>query len=231
MDINMRVAVLVAVIGAGFAGCGGRTSTPISPGPPPANLPFTISGRVFGVTPMGRSPLSGATIQGDGLGQVVTDADGAYELRGMSFAYYVATINVRKGGYAFAQQPVMLSADAHLDVDLTATALTSLSGVVSEVSAKGIVPADGVLVEILSCQDPPGCAVDVFESTTTDTSGAFSLPGLYAGKENNAAIWLSRNGRYYEDDPPETKPCDSCFRLFTISGDTQLNIVLRTPAR
>ena len=226
MKRRLHAVVVLTLTAAATAACG-SPALPVSPGPPPASVPFAISGQVFGVTPSGRIPLSGATIQGDGLGQVVTDSDGAYEIRGTSFAYYVATLKVRKGGYAIVERPIMLSANAHLDIDLAAVATTTLSGVISETGATGIAPARGVLLEVLSCQDTPGCGFNVFDSTTTDANGAFSIHGLYSGKGTATVIWLSRNGQYYQDTPPESKPCDSCFRVFTIEGDTELKILLQ----
>jgi len=111
------------------------------------------------------------------------------------------------------------------------TPVYTLSGMVSESTAAGVVPVPGVRLEILSCDAATGnCSTSVVQSATTDANGAYRLPALFAGKDN--FLWVSNSdGHFLADDPPEPTPCDGCFRIVTLTGDTRLDILLHTQPR
>lgn len=207
------------------------SSNPLLPTPAPAGpaAPFVISGIVFGVNAGARAPLPGAIVETADLGETVTDADGRYELHGVTRVRSLL-VTVRKAGYVPVGVTVALTNDIHVDFTLLGTISYTLSGVVSDETPNGAVPAEGVLIFIQSCQDPPRCLVNVQASVTTDASGAYRFAGLFGG-QNSAAIWLSRNGHDLQDTPPEPTPCDGCFRILTIEGDTRLDILLHATAR
>lgn len=60
----------------------------------------------------------------------------------------------------------------------------------------------------------------------TRAFGAYRLPGSFAGLDSSA-IWLTKDGKGYIDDPVMSNACDGCYRAFSITGNTRLDILLR----
>jgi hypothetical protein len=215
-------------IAAGLAiltwACGGSSSFPASL-TPPAPLPtYTLSGGVVGMTATGLTPIEGVVVQAGQTKPVRTDANGFYTIPGLDAAARL-TVTTIKAGYATGQTNVAISGDTRLDIQLVRVAIYTLSGVVSEVMPTGLTALEGVRIEVLSCApDSNGCSVNVGQSAVTDKHGFYMIPGLYAGKEN--AVWVSIDGNYYADDPPPSTPCEGCFRVVTINGDTRVDIQL-----
>jgi len=98
----------------------------------------------------------------------------------------------------------------------------TLSGVVSEVTANGVAPVGDVRIEAWVC-DGPNCAIYLDLVTLSDSDGRYSIPGLWVGLETG--LWVTKAG-YDVAGPRPSSPCDGCVRLFTASGDTQLDISL-----
>ena len=122
---------------------------------------FTVSGTV---TLNGAGGLSGVTVSTQGF-STTTGADGSYSLSGLSSGSH--TLTATKSGYNFtpSSQTVTLSAD-QIGVNFTASAATfSISGTVTQ-NGKGL---SGATVSIGT------------SSTSTDSSGSYTLGGLSAG--------------------------------------------------
>ena len=95
-------------------------------------------------------------------------------------------------------------------------------GVVSEVTAAGRTPVEGVRLSVLSCAvtNCPNPSI-VVQETTTDEHGAYRLSGLHNGELN--FLWVSKEG-YVAGGPVPAVSCDGCDRIVTVSGDTQLDL-------
>lgn len=91
----------------------------------------------------------------------------------------------------------------------------TLSGVVSERTAAGPVPVEGVLVMGYRCSRCEG------QESTTDRNGAYSI-SLYAGEND---IWVIKNG-YDVDGPPPMRSCENCSAIVAINGDTRFDVEL-----
>ena len=201
---RLSVVVTLALV---VSACGGNNggATPISPtAPRPPDPTFTVSGVVVG---QGSAPVEGAQVRvADQSG--TTDGNGYYSLTGVPGSY--GGVSAIKTGYAAARKILTVSGDLRLDFELgPRVAIYTLSGVVSEATAAGLVPIEGVLVEEYSCEDAPpsppffgsGCPVLIYQTTTTDKKGAYRFSGLYGGTRNS--IGASKEG--FDDPlaPPE----------------------------
>ena len=70
----------------------------------------------------------------------------------------------------------------------------ALFGVVSEVTANGIVPVEGVMMDVASCDASArgGCGRNgSTSSVTTNAQGAYIVEGVYPGP---AVVWVERTG-------------------------------------
>jgi hypothetical protein len=176
------------------------------------------------MTATGLAPVEGVVVQASQTKPVTTDANGFYNIPGLDAAARM-TVTTRKAGYASGETNVTISGDTRLDIQLVRVAIYTLSGVVTELTPTGLMALEGLRIEVLSCApDSNGCSVNIAQSAVTDKNGVYTIPGLYAGKDN--VVWVSKDGNYYADDPPASTPCDGCFRVVTINGDTRLDIQL-----
>jgi hypothetical protein len=227
-----RLAVALAVA-LGVSACGSDDTGVASPTSPSAQRPdttFTVSGVVSG---QGGAPVEGARVQVASQ-QGVTDSTGHYSLSGVPSSY--GGTSAIKAGYAASRKIVAVSGDLQLDFELgPRIAIYTVSGVVSEETASGFKPLEGVLVGAYSCQDvapdPPffggDCPVSTYLSATTDRNGAYRLPGLYPGTKNDIAA--SKEG--FEDplagsDHSDGSHSQSNGRRLTITADTRYDIQL-----
>jgi hypothetical protein len=224
---------LVLTLSIIVSACGGSndTASPTSPSVPhPPDPTFTVSGVVFG---QAGAPVEGAQVRVAGQ-HGTSDGNGYYSLPGVPASYGGAS--AVKAGYAVARAVLTVSGDTQFDFQLgPRVAIDSLSGVVSEETAMGLVPIEGVLVGEYSCEDvspsPPffgsACPVSIFQTTTTDKSGSYSFSGLYPGKNNEISV--SREG--FEDPLvdstiPEGPDVPESPRRLTINGVTRYDIQL-----
>jgi hypothetical protein len=102
----MKAALAVVVVLASV-GCGGSPSTPSAPsatGTPPASVgTLLLSGMVFELSPTGRRPIVGATVEitestfGDINTRPTTDFNGRYAFNGLMPRHYLARAS--KSGY------------------------------------------------------------------------------------------------------------------------------------
>ena len=105
----------------------------------------------------------------------------------------------------------------------TATAPTpmfTLFGAVSEMTANGIAPVEGALIDVASC-DPRtrgGCAFD--KKVTTNAQGRYIVEGMYPGP---AWVGLEKTG-FQLPDGVEVK--GEGVQTVWIEGDTRLDIQL-----
>ncbi len=104
----------------------------------------------------------------------------------------------------------------------TAPGALTLSGLVTQETATGRVPVEGVLVEEMTCQ-VAGCSNYILQKATTDKAGAYHIAGLYPGALN--FVWITKDG-YEPVGMPPVPTCDNCNSIVTMIGDTELDIEL-----
>lgn len=207
----MKCFFVVLSMAALTCACDGGASNHFSPTPT-----YTLSGAVVETTANGIAPVFGAHVQ-VGSGQATTDDHGFYSIRNLAAGGSVVTATME--GYEIATKPVTIDGNTTLDVELVRKPSFTLSGVVSEMTASGLAPIEGILIELFSCDF--GCRHYEDTIATTDKNGFYSLPVRYAGKDN--ALWVVSSEYRAEDEPPASL-CDGCSRILTITGDTQLDI-------
>jgi len=208
---------------------GGPPIGPTAPTQAPSSEPtFTVSGVVVAQTPTGSAPVEGVQVRVAGQ-HGTTDGNGYYSLPGVPKSYGAAS--AVKAGYAAAREILTVSGDTRFDFQLGPRVATyTLSGVVSEVTATGLVPLEGVLVHQYTCEDvsssPPffsdSCPVSIFQTTTTDKTGFYRFSGLYAGKKNSVGV----SDEAFGDPRTDPNGPEGNGQDVTINGDTRLDLQL-----
>jgi hypothetical protein len=96
----------------------------------------------------------------------------------------------------------------------------ALFGVVSEVTANGIVPLEGVLMAVASCEPNThgGCAFDM--RVTTNAQGAYIVEGVYPGP---AGVWVEKTGFQL---PEGVRVDGEGVQSVMVKGDTRFDIQL-----
>lgn len=96
----------------------------------------------------------------------------------------------------------------------------ALFGVVSEVTVNGIVPVEGVLLDVASCDASArsGCAFD--KRATTNAQGAYIVEGVYPGP---AGVWVDKTGFQL---PEGVRVDGEGVQTVMVKGDTQFDIQL-----
>ena len=219
-----------SILLAGSLAACDRTS-PISPGPPlgqqqahnpPAVTTYTVSGVVSEMTATGLVPLSGVLVRETlSFHSSRTDDQGSYSIAGVPPRSAGNTISAGKTGYTTGTVTQAIGGDTRVDLQLERRPTYTLSGVISEITATGLVPIEGVTVEFLSWVGDDNYA---YGETPTDAQGRYRLPGFWSGSDVYTEIWLTKAG--YRIDPQMNPSCDRCFRTLTITGDTVLDIQL-----
>jgi hypothetical protein len=99
----------------------------------------------------------------------------------------------------------------------------ALFGVVSEVTANGIVPVEGVMMQAMSC-DPStrgGCGGNgLILSGTTNVQGAYIVDGVYPGA---AVVWVGKTGFHL---PEGVKADGEGAQTVMVNGDTRFDVRL-----
>ena len=218
--------VVVFVLTLAVTTCSGYV--PTAPTPTQTRAPdpiFTVSGVVVR---QGSAPVEGAKVFVAGA-PGATDGDGHYSLSGVPRSYGGAS--AVKAGYAAARKILTVNGDTQFDFQLgPRVAIHTLSGVVSEQTATGLVPVEGVQLSEYSCEEvspePPffsnSCPVLIYQTTTTDRRGFYSFSGLYAGKANS--ITPSKEG--FEDPRTDPNGAEGNGQAVTIDGNTRLDLHL-----
>ena len=224
--------VAMLLLPLAFAACGG--APPAAPSSLTTTRPpdptYTVSGVVIGQTRTGSAPVEGVLVRVAGQSGT-TDGNGYYSLSGVPASY--GGVSAVKAGYAVAREILTVSGDTRHDFQLgPVVALSTLSGVVSEVTPTGLVPVEGVLLEESSCEDvassPPffpgnACEAYIFQTTKTDKRGLYSFSGLYSGQGN--VVWARKDG--FEDPFPQHYPENSeGGQAVTIDGNRRFDIQL-----
>jgi hypothetical protein len=204
-----------------LAACSGNEpngTVPTSPTPARAAEPaYTLSGVIVAETPTGLAPVEGVMVQINMLKPATTDADGFCSIPGMTLTGLAPNVAVGNFNAVTAWKPTFLNdtrvitirGDTRHDIHLIRRPTFTLSGVVSEMTASGLTPVEGVQVDGWSCDPafpgnrPPtpsdGCNYGRSLSTTSDRSGRYSLSGVYAARNVICAMraikatWLTRN--------------------------------------
>jgi hypothetical protein len=94
LSLTVTVALMATACGGNSASLS-PTAPSVLPSPQP---PFTVSGVISEVTPVGLAPLGGVRVQMGG-GSGTTDGNGYYSISGLLFTR--STVLVTKGGYKF----------------------------------------------------------------------------------------------------------------------------------
>jgi len=97
----------------------------------------------------------------------------------------------------------------------------ALFGMVSEVTANGIVPVEGVGIQVMSC-DPSirgGCGGSgTILGVTTNGKGAYIIEGVYPGP---ATVWVEKPGFQIAEG---VKVDGEGAQTVTVNGDTRLDV-------
>jgi hypothetical protein len=101
----------------------------------------------------------------------------------------------------------------------------ALFGVVSEVTANGIVPVEGVVIDVSSCEASPygGCGNPFrpFDMrVTTNAQGTYIVEGVYPGP---AGVWVEKAGFQL---PEGVKVDGEGAQSVMVKGDTRFDIQL-----
>ena len=99
----------------------------------------------------------------------------------------------------------------------------ALFGVVSEVTASGVVPMEGVGVQVMSC-DPRtrgGCGGNgLILNVTTNALGAYIVEGVYPGA---VVVWVEKTGFLL---PEGVKADGEGAQTVMVNGDTRFDVRL-----
>jgi hypothetical protein len=98
----------------------------------------------------------------------------------------------------------------------------ALFGVVSEVTANGNIPVEGVYLQVMQC-DPReryACGYGPILNVTTNAKGAYIVDGVYPGP---ATVWVEKTGFQL---PEGVKVDGEGAQTVTVNGDTRLDVQL-----
>jgi len=224
---RLSVAVSLAI-----SMCACRSNSPTTPTASVASTQptFALSGVISAVTPTGLTHLEGALIFVGGH-RTMTDVEGRYTISGLEPNAFGCAVTASKAGYASETTNLTKCVDATVDMQLVRTAIYTLSGIVSEVTSMGLVPVEGVRVDVSSmpCEEHgTGCVgfgegIGLLQTATTDKNGLYRIPSVYPGQYN--VIWAGKDG--FDDPFPAHYPDNpEGGRALTIDGDSRFDIQL-----
>lgn len=106
----------------------------------------------------------------------------------------------------------------------TPSATGSLYGVVTEMTATGPTPVEGVVVAPLSCARVacPASEKFIYQEVATGKDGNYRVPDLYNGEANY--IWIASKEGYVAAESLPASACEGCNLIVTVNGDTRLDI-------
>jgi hypothetical protein len=233
-----RVSAVLSVVLCASGCGGGNTPGPTAPTQTRAEPTYTLSGVIVAETPTGLVPMEGVLVQVNMVKPVATDSNGFYSIPGLvltGLSPNVAigpfnTVTAWKPSYLNDTRTLTISGDMRHDIQFVRRPTFTLSGIVLEGTAAGLVPVEGVRIDDWSCDPvfpgnrPPvpsdGCNYGLSFSTTTDKSGRYSVPGVYASRN---LICASKDG--YEGKVPDPE-CGGYSASLTLDGDTRFDIQL-----
>jgi len=100
----------------------------------------------------------------------------------------------------------------------------TLSGVITEMTANGPMPAEGVSVGAYTCdRKSPNCSMSQLRDVVTGRDGAYSFSGVWAGEDTG--LYVRKEG-FIVDGPAPSVWCEGCDRLITATVDTQVDLQL-----
>lgn len=239
MTARVTWGIVGLVLAHAVAGCGsGSSLTPLAPSPAQPVPTYTLSGVVLAMTPAGLAPVEGALVQMNLTKPAVTDIDGFYSIPGLTLTGLSPntaignfnTVTTWKPTYVNDSRTVTVSGDTRLDIEIVRRATFTLSGVVSEMTDSGPIPVEGVEIHDWSC-DPvfpgnrqrvpsDGCSYGLSHSTTTDKSGRYTVPRVYATQNFICAVKEGYEGNMRESE------CDGHAESLTVDGNTRFDIQL-----
>ena len=218
MTSRVRAGLLLLAVAAGLAGCNGSQAS--APTAPTTQMPpdATLSGLVFTMTTIGRSPVAGARVRLDGGSyrqDTLTDQNGRYRLTDLHDG--PSTVTTTLDGYDTDMRMITVSSDMTLDIGLVARVTYTLSGMVFELTPSGRAPVAGVEVYCDSCGSPVG-----HTSVDTDADGFYSLTWASNGTH---PLFVTKAGYEIVDSTGTMR--DGLGRVTaTVRGDTRFDIQL-----
>jgi len=104
---------------------------------------------------------------------------------------------------------------------MTPRSTFAVFGVVSEVTASGVVPMEGARVQVMSCDRiarPQGCGGDgSILNVATNALGAYIIEGVYPGA---AVVWVEKIGFQI---PEGVKADGEGAQIVMVNGDTRFD--------
>jgi hypothetical protein len=197
-----------------------------------------LSGVIVAQTAAGLLPVEGVLVQINMLKPAITDSAGFYSIPGLTLGGLSQntavgpfnTVTAWKPTFVNDSRTVTIGGDTRHDIQLVRRPTFTLSGVVSEMTPRGVVPIAGVDIHDWSC-DPvfpgnrlptpaDGCSTGHGQSTTTDARGHYRFSGVYASRNYVCAM---KPGYERNAVDPE---CEGYSSLLTLNGDTEFDIAL-----
>lgn len=234
-----RLSTAMGLVLSVAACSGGTAPGPTSPTQARAPEPtYTLSGVIVAETATGLVPIEGVWVQVNMTKPAITDASGSYSIPDLTLTGLAPNVSIGHFNTVTAWKPtylndtgtVTIAGDTRHDIQLIRRATFTLSGVVSEMTATGMVPVEGVEIHDWSC-DPAfpgnrlptpadGCNYGLSHSTTTDTNGRYSVPGVYATRN---LVCATKDG--FEVNMTDSE-CGGYSTSLTLDGDTRFDIQL-----
>jgi hypothetical protein len=182
----------------------------------------TLSGLVTAMTTAGPVPVAGAQVRESQTGHSATTSTlGFYSITLIEVRSSV-TVSASKAGYTTGTTTVATSGDTRVDLQFDPRSTYTVSGVISAITPTGLTPIEGVWVDVVSWDNVTNQYTEGI--TTTDQHGFYSIAELWGGPGVENAVWISKAG--YRIEPQTNPPCDGCFRTFTVTANTTLDIQL-----
>ena len=211
---RLSVSAIFAMV---LSACSSSPTSSVAPGAPRAS--FVLSGEVVALTSTGLGPVEGVRVQADSpVGTLnattlvaTTGKDGLYSL---TVDAGVRSLVLTRPGYVTDQRSVTINADTRLDILIARYPTYSLSGVVSEATATGLVPVEGVEVYCDSCGEYGHTWV------STDANGLYIHPEAHEG---HTPLYVRKAG-YVVVDALFSLPDGSGRRDAMVNGNTRFDI-------
>ena len=222
-----------------MAACsGGGAAGPTSPTQPAVEPTYTLSGVIVADTPGGLAPVEGVLVQVNMVRPAMTDSNGFYSIPGLVLTGlspnvalgHFNTVTAWKPSYVNDTRTLTIGGNTRHDIQLVRRATFTLSGVVSERTATGLVALEGVEINDWSCDPvfpgnrPPvpsdGCNYGISQSTRTDEHGRYTISGVYASRNLVCATKEGFEGNAIDAD------CGGYSTSLTLDGDTRFDIQL-----
>jgi hypothetical protein len=216
-----KQSFVVGALSLLLASCGDNknaslTSPTAVPATPAAPSNYTLFGTISAVAVAPGTPVEGVLVEEtNSHHSAITDAKGIFNIPGVSGPL---SISVSKSGYFTENFPTFPAGANNMQLRIVPIPATyTLSGVVSELTAAGQTPVEGVLIDGNRCR-PGSCEL---QHSMTDSKGLYSI-SVYVGQNS---IWVTKEG-YDVEGRPAMPSCENCNAIVTLNVDTRFDIQL-----